>query len=51
MTIGTAPSVVFMSKDELDALVETSYLMSSPMNAYRLLTALKSAADEGAFNS
>lgn len=35
-------SAVLMSKDEFDALVETSYLLSSPANAHRLLSALQS---------
>lgn len=36
-------SAVLMSKDEFDALVETSYLLSSPTNARRLMSALQSA--------
>jgi antitoxin YefM len=36
-------SAVLMSKDEYDALVETSYLLRSPENARRLLSALESA--------
>jgi antitoxin YefM len=36
-------SVVLMSKDEYDGLVETSYLLSSPVNAHRLVSALQSA--------
>lgn len=35
-------SAVLISKDEYDALVETSYLLSSPTNAHRLLAALES---------
>lgn len=35
-------SAVMMSKDEYDALVETSYLLSSPTNASRLMSALRS---------
>ncbi|CAH0250601.1 type II toxin-antitoxin system Phd/YefM family antitoxin [Microbacterium sp. Bi128] len=35
-------SAVLMSKDEFDALVETSYLLSSPANAHRLMSALES---------
>ncbi len=35
-------SAVLMSKDEYDALVETSYLLSSPTNASRLMSALRS---------
>lgn len=31
-------SAVLMSKDEFDALVETSYLLSSPANARRLMS-------------
>lgn len=34
-----------MSKDEYDALVETSYLLSSPKNAHRLLSALEAARE------
>lgn len=40
-------SAVLMSKDEFDALVETSYLLSSPANARRLMSALQSAASGG----
>jgi antitoxin YefM len=36
-------SAVLMSKDEYDALLETSYLLSSPANARRLMSALQSA--------
>jgi antitoxin YefM len=35
-------SAVLMSKDEYDALVETSYLLRSPANAHRLMSALES---------
>lgn len=35
-------SAVLMSKDEFDALVETSYLLRSPANAHRLMSALES---------
>jgi antitoxin YefM len=35
-------SAVLMSRDEFDALVETSYLLSSPANAHRLMSALQS---------
>ncbi|MDR4533096.1 type II toxin-antitoxin system prevent-host-death family antitoxin [Glutamicibacter sp. PS] len=38
-------SAVLMSKDEYDALVETSYLLRSPKNAVRLLAALEIARD------
>jgi antitoxin YefM len=38
-------SAVLMSKDEYDALVETSYLLSSPANAHRLMLALESVRD------
>ncbi|MFJ2662634.1 type II toxin-antitoxin system Phd/YefM family antitoxin [Arthrobacter koreensis] len=38
-------SAVLMSKDEYDALVETSYLLRSPANAERLLASLKSARE------
>ncbi|MFF1385624.1 type II toxin-antitoxin system Phd/YefM family antitoxin [Arthrobacter sp. NPDC058288] len=34
-------STVLMSKDEFDALVETSYLLSSPANARRPMSALE----------
>ncbi|TDK25837.1 type II toxin-antitoxin system prevent-host-death family antitoxin [Arthrobacter crusticola] len=40
-------SAVLMSKDEYDALVETSYLLSSPSNASRLMSALASARRDG----
>jgi antitoxin YefM len=40
-------SAVLMSKDEYDALVETSYLLRSPKNAERLLTSLASARAGG----
>lgn len=36
-------SAVLMSKDEYDALVETSYLLRSPENARRLLSSLEQA--------
>ena len=35
-------SAVLVPKDEYDALVETGYLLSSPANAQRLLSALES---------
>ncbi len=35
-------SAILMSKDEFDALVETSYLLSSPSNAHRVMPALQS---------
>ena len=35
-------SAVLISKDEYDALVETSYLLSSPENARRLMSSLQS---------
>ncbi|QDW28599.1 type II toxin-antitoxin system prevent-host-death family antitoxin [Arthrobacter sp. KBS0702] len=38
-------SAVLMSKDEYDAFVETSYLLRSPRNAQRLLSALESVRD------
>lgn len=38
-------SAVLMSKDDYDALVETSYLLSAPANARRLLSALQSARE------
>lgn len=34
-------SAVLMSKDEYDSLVETSYLLRSPKNARRLLSAME----------
>ena len=38
-----------IAADELESLMETAYLLSSPRNAQRLLTALNRAlADEGA---
>lgn len=36
-------SAVLMSKDEFDSLVETSYLLRSPENAQRLLSAMARA--------
>ncbi|MDU0326962.1 type II toxin-antitoxin system prevent-host-death family antitoxin [Microbacterium sp. KSW2-21] len=36
-------SAVLMSKDEYDSLIETSYLLRSPENARRLLSALQDA--------
>lgn len=36
-------SAVLMSKAEYDSLVETSYLLQSPENAHRLISALASA--------
>ncbi|KQQ98473.1 hypothetical protein ASF72_18375 [Arthrobacter sp. Leaf141] len=41
-------SAVLMSKAEHDALVETSYLLRSPVNAHRLMSALGSARKEKA---
>lgn len=38
-------SAVLMSKDEFDALMETSYLLRSPANARRLMSALDSVRD------
>lgn len=38
-------SAVLMSKDEYDSLIETSYLLRSPKNAQRILSALESARD------
>lgn len=38
-------SAVLMSKDDYDALVETSYLLSSPANARRLTSALQSVRE------
>lgn len=38
-------SVVLMSKDEYDSLVETSYLLRSPKNAARLFAALEAAGN------
>ncbi|WP_268744254.1 type II toxin-antitoxin system Phd/YefM family antitoxin [Paeniglutamicibacter gangotriensis] len=43
--ISSRGSGVLMSKDEYDALVETSYLLSSPKNAHRLLSALEAARE------
>ena len=36
-------SAVLMSKDEYDSLIETSYLLRSPENARRLLSAMEHA--------
>lgn len=41
-------SAVLMSKDEYDSLMETSYLLRSPRNAQRLMSALKSVRNVGA---
>ncbi|MGW9404038.1 type II toxin-antitoxin system Phd/YefM family antitoxin [Arthrobacter sp. NPDC055585] len=38
-------SAVLISKAEYDALVETSYLLSSPANARRLMSALQSVRE------
>ena len=38
-------SAILMSKEEYDALVETSYLLSSPRNAERLMTSQRTAGD------
>jgi antitoxin YefM len=38
-------SAVLMSKAQYEALVETSYLLSSPTNAHRLMSALESVRD------
>lgn len=38
-------SAVLMAKDEYDALVETTYLLSSPANARRLMSALQSVRE------
>lgn len=38
-------SAVLMSKEEYDALVETTHLLRSPKNAQRLLSSLSAARD------
>jgi antitoxin YefM len=38
-------SAVLMSKDEFEALMETSYLLRSPRNARRLISALEAVGD------
>lgn len=38
-------SAIMMSKAEYDSLVETSYLLHSPANAQRLLSAVQSVRD------
>ena len=38
-------SVALIAADELDSLLETAYLLRSPKNAARLLTALERAKD------
>lgn len=38
-------SAVLMSKDEYDALVETTHLLRSPKNAQRLLSSLAALRD------
>ena len=40
-------SAVLISKDDYDALMETSYLLSSPANARRLMSALRSVRETG----
>jgi antitoxin YefM len=40
-------SAVLISKAEYDSLVETSYLLRSPANAHRLMSALRSARRAG----
>lgn len=51
--ISEAGSAVMLSKREFDALTETNYLLRSPKNAQRLLTAMQSArrADDAAHDS
>ncbi|HRJ80126.1 MAG TPA: type II toxin-antitoxin system prevent-host-death family antitoxin [Planctomycetota bacterium] len=41
------PSVVMLSLDDFKALEETSYLLRSPANARRLLTAIEQLAHGG----
>ena len=41
-------SAVLISKDEFDARVETSYLLGSPANAHRLMSALQSTRGDDA---
>lgn len=43
--VSSSASAVLMSKAEYDALVETSYLLSSPANARRLMSALQSVRE------
>jgi antitoxin YefM len=38
-----AGSVVMLSQEEFDSLVETAYLLGSPANASRLLLSIKAA--------
>jgi antitoxin YefM len=38
-------SAVLMSKAEYDGLVETGYLLRSPTNAHRLMSAMESVRD------
>lgn len=40
-------SAVLMSKAEYDSLVETSCMLSSPVNAHRLMSALESVRKVG----
>jgi antitoxin YefM len=40
--VGEHGSAVLMSKDEYDSLLETSYLLTSPSNARRLIDAIES---------
>lgn len=41
-------SAVLMSKDEYDALMETNYLLRSPRNAQRLMSARESVSGANA---
>lgn len=43
--VSSRASAVLLSKDEYDALVETSYLLRSPENARRLMSALQSVRE------
>lgn len=44
-------SAVLMSKDEYDALAETSFLLRSPTNARRLMSALQSVHAPGSIRA
>lgn len=44
-------SAVLMPKDQYDSLTETTYLLRSPRNAHRLLSALESTRTANTFDS
>ncbi|NET62078.1 MAG: prevent-host-death protein [Symploca sp. SIO2E6] len=46
ITRSNKPDVALIAKDELSSLLETVYLLKSPANAQRLLTALSESKEE-----